>query len=178
MRARTSAQNGKHEGLWPGPKILPFRGLRVNNADVYWLETLVNADLQTQLFRPHANLCDQVNRNIVQSEIEGGVFLADLQPQTVLFIQTQHHCYTAVFLRDNQALIWGHPTFCPRPVPVAIVGSTWGGSMLKSRFVGRGMRLEFHHPAYKTPIVTSPIKEIRERRSPLPRRMQRSMARN
>jgi hypothetical protein len=139
------------------------------------LETLVNADLQTALFQPHANLCDRVNHNIVQSEIEGGVFLADLQPRTILFIQTQHHCYTAVFLKENQALIWGHPTFCPRPVPVSIAGSTWGGSMLKSRFLGRGMRLEFHHPAYRTPIVTSPIREIKERYSQLSRVPQRAL---
>jgi NAD-dependent oxidoreductase involved in siderophore biosynthesis len=45
---------------------------------------------------------------------------------------------------------------------VAIAGSTWGGSMLKQRFVGRGMHLEFCHPEYPTPIVTSPIQEIRE----------------
>jgi hypothetical protein len=43
---------------------------------------------------------------------------------------------------------------------VTIAGSTWGGSMLKVRFIGRGMHLEFHHPAYSTPIVTSPIQEI------------------
>jgi hypothetical protein len=35
--------------------------------------------------------------------------------------------------------------------------------MLKMRFIGRGMRLEFHHPAYSTPIITSAIQEIRER---------------
>jgi hypothetical protein len=121
------------------------------------------------MFRPHANLCDRVNRNIVQSEIEGGVFLNDLEPRTILFIQTQHHCYTAVFMGDNQALLWGHPQFCPKPIPVSIAGSTWGGTMLKSRFVGRGMRLEFHHPGYSTPIVTSPIREIRERTSGVPR---------
>jgi hypothetical protein len=124
----------------------------------------VDPDLQVELFQPHANLGDEINHNIVQSEIDGGVFLSQLQPRTILQIHTQHHCYTAVFLGDNQALIWGHPEFCPRPVPVAIAGSTWGGTMLKVRFVGRGMRLEFHHPAYRTPIVTSPIREINERR--------------
>ena len=36
------------------------------------------------------NLSDEVNRNIVQSEIEGGVFLGDLPPSTVLQIHTQH----------------------------------------------------------------------------------------
>jgi hypothetical protein len=34
--------------------------------------------------------------------------------------------------------------------------------MLKIRFVGRGMHLEFRHPAYRTPIVTSRIVEIRQ----------------
>ena len=34
--------------------------------------------------------------------------------------------------------------------------------MLKVRFIGRGMCMEFAHPQYQTPIVTSPIQEIRE----------------
>jgi hypothetical protein len=113
-------------------------------------------------FRPHPNLSDEVNRNFVQSEIEGGVFLNDLPPATVLEVQTRHHCYQVVLLDDNEALISGHPRYCPEPTRVAIAGSTWGGSMLKRRFVGRGMHLEFCHPAYQTPIVTSTVQEIRE----------------
>ncbi len=113
-------------------------------------------------FSPHPNLSDGVNHNIVQSEIEGGVFLEQLPPTTVLRIRTQHHDYTAVLLGSRNALISGHPQYCPEPVLVAIAGSTWGGSMLKLRFVGRGMHLEFHHPAYRTPIVTSPIQEIEQ----------------
>ncbi len=114
------------------------------------------------IFAPHFNLSDEVNRQIVQSEIEGGVFLKDLPPETVLQIQTEHHLYTAVLMDDDSALISGHPEYCPQPVLVAIAGSTWGGSMLKRRFVGRGMRLEFSHPQYSTPIVTSSIQDIRE----------------
>jgi hypothetical protein len=114
------------------------------------------------LFAPHPNLGYEVNHNIVQSEIEGGVFLKDLPSATVLQIQTQHHCYTAVLLNGGSALISGHPQYCPQPVLVVIAGSTWGGSMLKRRYVGRGMHLEFRHPEYRTPIVTSRIKEIRE----------------
>jgi len=114
------------------------------------------------LFAPHPNLGYEVNHNIVQSEIEGGVFLKDLQSATVLQIQTQQHCYTAVLLNGGSALISGHPQYCPQPVLVVIAGSTWGGSMLKRRDVGRGMHLEFRHPEYRTPIVTSRIKEIRE----------------
>jgi hypothetical protein len=115
------------------------------------------------MFAPHPNLSDEVNRNIIQSEIEGGVFLEGLPPDTVLQIRTQNHFYTALFLGEGAALISGHPQYCPEPVQVTIAGSTWGGSMLKLRFIGRGMHLEFHHPAYSTPIITSAIQEIRER---------------
>jgi len=114
------------------------------------------------MFAAHPNLSDEVNRGIIQSEIEGGVFLKDLPPATVLEIETMHHCYTAVLLGGSDALISGHPEFCPHPVQVAIAGSTWGGSMLKLQYVGRGMHLEFHHPEYPTPIVTSAIREIRD----------------
>lgn len=114
------------------------------------------------MFNPHPNLADEVNRSIIQSEIEGGVFLSDLPPSTVLEIQTMHHRYTAVLLGGSEALISGHPEFCPEPVQVAIAGSTWGGSMLKLQYVGRGMHLEFRHPQYAQPIVTSPIQEIRD----------------
>jgi len=58
------------------------------------------------------------------------------------------------------ALAIRHPNYCPDPVPVRIAGSTWGGSMLKLRFIGRGMHLEFCHPTYHT-ITTSRDVEIR-----------------
>jgi hypothetical protein len=119
------------------------------------------------MFMPHPNLGDEVNRNIVQSEIEGGVFLECLPPDTVLQIRTQHHFYTAQLLGEGAALISGHPQFCPQPVQVMIAGSTWGGSMLKLRYIGRGMHLEFHHPAYSTPIITSAIQEICEPMKPV-----------
>jgi hypothetical protein len=118
------------------------------------------------MFTPHPNLSDKVNGGIIQSEIEGGVFLHDLPPSTVLEIQTMHHCYRAVLLGGNDAMISGHPEFCPEPVLVAIAGSTWGGSMLKLQFVGRGMHLEFHHPEYPTPIITSAIQDIRDYQQP------------
>jgi hypothetical protein len=123
---------------------------------------LVNSLQRFAMFTPHPNLSDEVNHFIVQSEIEGGVFLHDLPPSTVLEIQTVNHCYKAVLLGGSEALLSGHPEFCPNPVQVAIAGSSWGGSMLKLRYVGRGMHLEFRHPEYAAPIVTSPIQEIRD----------------
>lgn len=113
------------------------------------------------VFQPHNNLSDQVNGNIIRSEIEGGVYLRDLPNETTLEVETQNRWYTIVVKHDCQALIWGHPRFCPEPVLVLIQGSNWGGSMLKTAYLGRGMHLEFRHPGYKGPIITSRIVDIR-----------------
>ena len=112
-------------------------------------------------FIPSTHLCDSVNRRIVQSEIEGGVHLRDVIPGTVLEVFTQNRAYIIQYQGCGQALISGHPVFCPEPLLVNIHGSTWGGSMLKERFIGRGMCLEFAPPTNQA-ITTSMIVEVCE----------------
>lgn len=113
------------------------------------------------MFRPHQNLSDEINRNIIQSEIEGGVYLRDLPEAAKLEVQTRNRYYIIVAGRDGSAWISGHPEFCPEPVLVHIAGSNWGGSMLKAAYLGRGMHMEFRHPDYEGPIITSQIVDIR-----------------
>lgn len=113
------------------------------------------------MFVPHPHLSDRINGNIIRSEVEGGVYLRDLPDQSTLEIATRNRSYTLVVHGDGRALISGHPEFCPEPVLVQISGSNWGGSMLKTAFLGRGMHLEYRHPDYRGPIVTSPIVDIR-----------------
>jgi hypothetical protein len=122
---------------------------------------------QSGFFAPHDNLSDSVNSNIIQSEIEGGVHLRDLSPGTVLEVRTRNRDYTILYKGWDQAEISGHPIFCPEPVPVTIHGSTWGGSMLKARYIGRGMRLEFG-PRESDPIRTSVILDVRSRQATSP----------
>jgi len=110
-------------------------------------------------FAPHPGLCDEVNSRIVESEIEGGVHLDTLPEGATLLIKTQNRSYRLVNQGQGHAMISGHPRFCPQPVRVKIGGSTWGGSMLKLKYIGRGMHLEFLHPEYNT-ITTSKILEI------------------
>jgi len=112
------------------------------------------------LFSPNPCFSDVVNDNIIRSEIEGGVYLRDLSPGSALSIQTKNRVYEMVILGDGAALISGHPEFCPEPTQVQIQGCTWGGSMLKMLFLGRGMHLEFEHPLYRK-ILTSRILDIR-----------------
>jgi hypothetical protein len=112
------------------------------------------------MFRASPHLDGAVNRRIVQSEIEGGVHLGDLAPGTVIEVETENRAYTIRYEGLGRALISGHPLFCPRPTAVTIHGSTWGGSMIKTGFIGRGMRLEFAAPA-SLPVTTSTIREVR-----------------
>jgi hypothetical protein len=125
----------------------------------------VTMDLQTtveipDLFVANPHFSDSVNRNIIGSEIEGGVYLRDLAPGSVLSLQTMNRVYKVVVLDDETALISGHPEFCPEPAEVKILGSTWGGSMLKMKFLGFGMHMEFEHPVHRT-VLTSRIVDIR-----------------
>jgi hypothetical protein len=125
------------------------------------MDTQTSAGISNpDLFVAHPHFSDVVNDAIIRSEIEGGVYLRDLSPGSALSIETRNRVYEMVVLRDGTALISGHPEFCPEPTEVQIQGSTWGGSMLKMKFLGRGMRLEFHHPLHRR-ILTSRILDIR-----------------
>ena len=107
------------------------------------------------------NFSDEINHNIIQSEIEGGVHLNDLPEGAKLEVRTENTTYRLVNCGGRHVMIAGHPEFCPEPVRVQVNGSSWGGSMLKVAFIGRGMHLEFHHPRFNT-VVTSRIVEIRD----------------
>jgi hypothetical protein len=122
------------------------------------METLTRVQ---PLFAPHPHLSDSVNHNIIQSEIEGGVHLRDVPVGVALEVRTANRTYRVVHQGWGDALISGHPQYCPEPVLVKIHGSTWGGSMIKEAYIGRGMHLEFRHPEYE-PITTSRILEVRE----------------
>jgi hypothetical protein len=118
-------------------------------------------DPPTDFFVPHPNLDDAINRNICLSEIEGGVHLKDLRVGALVEVETKNRFYMIENRGNGEVLICGHPQFCPRPVQVKLHGSTWGNSMLKLRYIGRGMHLEFRHPSYGV-ICTSPVQEIRQ----------------
>ena len=113
-------------------------------------------------FRPHPNFDDAINRAICQSEISGGVGLDELPVGAILDVQTANTLYQIENRGDGEVLISGHPEICPAPVLVNFHGSTWGTPMLKLRFIGRDMRMEFHHPE-KGIVRTSRVQNIHER---------------
>ena len=115
-------------------------------------------------FVPLPHFDNEINRRLVQSEIDGGVMLSDLPKSAKLKVQTENRSYTIVNRGGGRVLISGHPEFCPVPVEVSIHGSTWGGSMIRPGFIGRGMCLEFCHPTGSGRVITSPVVEVVEKR--------------
>jgi hypothetical protein len=113
-------------------------------------------------FQPHANFDDAINSAICQSEIDGGVALDELPVGAVLDVQTSNTLYRIEHRGDGEVLISGHPEICPEPVLVSFHGSTWGTPLLKIRFIGRDMRMEFFHPE-RGIVRTSRVREIQER---------------
>lgn len=116
---------------------------------------------EPNLFIPSPYLDDSINRNAVQSDIDGGVHLRDVAVGAVLEVRTRNHLYLVENLGEGRVAISGHDKYCPAPVTVRLTGSTWGGSMIKRHFVGRHMRMEFVHPNFGV-IRTSPVEEICE----------------
>jgi len=119
----------------------------------------------TEPFRPHPNFDDGINRAICQSEIDGGVSLDELPVGAVLDVQTSNTLYRIENRGEGEVLISGHPEICPVPVLVGFHGSTWGTPMLKVRFIGRDMRMEFFHPQ-RGIVRTSRVRDIREETAP------------
>jgi hypothetical protein len=94
-------------------------------------------------------------------ENEDGVYLDELPVGAMMDVETTNRAYRIENRGDGKVLISGHPTYCPEPTLVDLHGSTNGEAMLKLRFIGRGMRIEFRHPE-RGIIYTSPVREIRE----------------
>ena len=113
------------------------------------------------MFCSHPNLSDPINRAIIESEVEGGVHFYSLPEPATLEVQTMNRLYKLVVRHDGSAWISGHPEFCPEPTEVRVDGSNFGGSMLRLHYLGRGMHMEFRHPAYPGAIVTSAIVDIK-----------------
>jgi hypothetical protein len=114
---------------------------------------------------PHSRPDDGLKQGIVPGQIESapieeGVHLGDLAEGARLEVSTRHHVYSIINAGEGKVWISGHPDYCAQPVEVLVSGSNWGGAMLKSHYIGRGMRLEFWHPVHNL-VTTSKITDIR-----------------
>src|SRR5713226_6114214 len=65
------------------------------------------------LFMPHPNFADEVNQNICQSTVEGGVFLDELPLGAKLEVETKNRLYLLESRGQGRPLISGHTVMQP-----------------------------------------------------------------
>jgi len=128
--------------------------------------------MNNEPFQAHPNLCQELNDVIAESELQGGMFIKDLPVGKTLKVRTQNTVYFIDRVSEGPEglTIQGHPRYCPEPIKAYILGSNFGGSMIKVGFVGRGMYMEFtlattgepKQAKYHGTIVTSQIQEVEE----------------
>jgi hypothetical protein len=92
-----------------------------------------------------------------------GVTLQSLTPGSTIYARTRHNDYR-IFLLDpesGRALVEGGRFFV-EPTEATVVGSTFGGCMLKMGWIGIGLRLEILLNGQ--PIITSPVQALQVER--------------
>lgn len=86
-----------------------------------------------------------------------GVSVLDLEPLTVLRVETRNSVYQIVISRQAAVFVQGGQFF-PERSAAHLAGATFGGSLLKIGWIGVGMRMEICGD--DGPIVTSPVRRI------------------
>ncbi len=92
-----------------------------------------------------------------------GVTLGTLEACDMIYARTRNSDYE-IFLLDpesGRALVRGGKYFA-EPVEATVSGSTFGGCMLKTGWLGVGLRMEISVDGVRT--VTSPIESLRVER--------------
>lgn len=120
-----------------------------------------------QPFTPHPNWDDRINDNITRSETEGGAWLKDLVVGKRLSVVTRDRVFV-IERREDSLYISDQRD--PVPVPVTIAGSTWGGSMLKMKFIGIGMFMEYRPATSARVLLSTEILDVKEEDAPAPTR--------
>lgn len=130
-------------------------------------------------FKPHPHLDDEINRGILESELQGGLDLQKIPTNSRVEVWTKNRRYL-VEKRSDGYYISGHPEYCPEPIKVLWIGSVWGEerTSVRHNFIGRGMNLQFRLPWQENEpvegtkyiaqphITTSPIEDVRELSGP------------
>lgn len=109
----------------------------------------------------HPNLSGELNRKIEEATILGGAWIEKLPKGKALRVKTLNSTY--IIRKDGDGYLWisGHYRYCPDPIQCNIHGSTFGGSVIRVGFIGRGMHLEVGLPSGRV-MITSPIQEVEE----------------
>ena len=80
-----------------------------------------------------------------------GIDLRKLKPGTKIIVGTVNSTYNMAIINQKEVWLQGGKKL-PKKTKGFLVGSTWGGSMLKIAWIGYDMHMEFH---FNDKILTS-----------------------
>ena len=86
-----------------------------------------------------------------------GIHLRDVEPLTTIVVQTHNSRYRIVMTGAASAIVQGGRFFTD-PTPARIDGSGFGGSVLKTAWIGVGLKMEIF--ANDQRIITSPVLDV------------------
>jgi hypothetical protein len=100
---------------------------------------------------------DEFAREIAASE---GIDIREVEPFTTLLVQTMNSLYRIIPLEAGRSriMVQGGRLF-PDLVEAHLVGSTFGGGLMKRHWIGGGLHMEIHSGGER--IVTSPVRSFR-----------------
>lgn len=95
-------------------------------------------------------MLDPLLQALIEEQTEDvGLFVNQEKPGTIIRVQTQNSTYTLTVIDDKKVTIQGNGRYFNEPGEAEVVGSTWGGSMLKMNWVGVGMCMEIFRIRYQ-----------------------------
>jgi hypothetical protein len=81
----------------------------------------------------------------MQIELCGeGIDISKLEPETIIEVQTKNSLYKIELTSNHFVFVEGG--YFPERTKMIFTGSTWGGSMIKPKWIGKDMHLEFVFP--------------------------------
>ncbi len=101
------------------------------------------------------------------SEQGEGVFLKDIPEGSVVVAKTANHTYTIAVIDAEKGVVAveSNGNYFRTPEVCCLNGSTFGGSMIKVRWIGEGMHLEFGLGG-KRIMTTSAVTEFTVKNDP------------
>lgn len=102
------------------------------------------------------HLHPDILKRIEAQEKLGGIKIDELEVGTKIEAQTFNSLYTIEVLENGKFMVNGGTRFTA-PQEVAIAGSTWGGSMLKMKWIGINMCIEMEHPNPERDILLTSL---------------------
>lgn len=86
-----------------------------------------------------------------------GIYLHDLDPLTTLLVRTRNSTYRVIVSQGTSVLVQGGQFF-PVTTAARIDGSGFGGSLLKTAWIGVGFRMEIFANGER--IITTPVRDV------------------